>query len=846
MPQEPEELTEPTSSQHAQGSYIAQAQGGSTATVSVYNYNLPPPQPVDEAILAKASTLLSQLPLDTIPPVSPLPPGSRMPLTTNPLFVGREQEFMALAKALRGANAASGSADSANVGRIAVVTGIGGMGKTQFAAEFVHRYGRYFQGGVFWLSFAKAEGVPAEVAASAGSDLLDWRPDYHTLPLDEQVRLVLSAWQSALPRLLVFDNCEEQALIAHWRPPTGGCSVLVTSRREHWEPTLGVQRVPLEVFPRARSVELLHKYRLDFPVAEPNFDAIAEELGDLPLALHLAGSYLNTYKDASFGTPAAYLDHLRQGPILHHPSLEGEGSEYSPTSHALNVALTFDLSFRRLDLAETIDGLALRLLQRASYFAWGVPVRRDLLLATLALPKDDFAAQLQAEKALSCLVGLGLLETETEGALRIHRLLAMFVRDVAAGSNTDTSTNANVEAQTDVEGMMLKVARQLNSTGYPAPLLALQPHLRAITDAAKGREDNRAAVLCSELGYHLRMAGDYQAALPLYERALAIREKVLGPDHPNTAQSLNNLAALLQYQGDYQAALPYFKRALAIREKVLGPNHPDTAQSLNNLAGLLRDQGDYQAALPLYERALAIREKVLGPDHPNTATSLNDLAGLLQDQHDYQAALPLYERALAIWEKVLGPDHPDTATSLNNLALLLKQQGDYQAALLLYERALAIREKVLEPDHPNTATSLNNLASLLQDQHDYQAALPLYERALAIREKVLGPDHPDTATSLNNLALLLKQQGDYQAALLLYERALAIREKVLGSDHPDTATSLNNLASLLRDQADYHKAAQVMGRALSILEAKLGPDHPRTQTARKNMQALEEAIAQQR
>jgi tetratricopeptide (TPR) repeat protein len=92
---------------------------------------------------------------------------------------------------------------------------------------------------------------------------------------------------------------------------------------------------------------------------------------------------------------------------------------------------------------------------------------------------------------------------------------------------------------------------------------------------------------------------------------LAIREKALGPEHPDTATSLDNLVLMLQ--GDFAGARPLLDRALAIREKALGPEHPDTATSLDNLAFLLQAQGDLAAARPLYERALAIREKTLGP-----------------------------------------------------------------------------------------------------------------------------------------------------------------------------------------------------------------------------------------
>ncbi len=75
-------------------------------------------------------------------------------------------------------------------------------------------------------------------------------------------------------------------------------------------------------------------------------------------------------------------------------------------------------------------------------------------------------------------------------------------------------------------------------------------------------------------------------------------------------------------------ARPLLERALAIREHILGSEHPDTAQSLNNLAVLLDAQRDYTAARPLYERALVIREHILGPEHPATKTTQADLASL--------------------------------------------------------------------------------------------------------------------------------------------------------------------------------------------------------------------------
>jgi tetratricopeptide (TPR) repeat protein len=139
--------------------------------------------------------------------------------------------------------------------------------------------------------------------------------------------------------------------------------------------------------------------------------------------------------------------------------------------------------------------------------------------------------------------------------------------------------------------------------------------------------------------------------------------------------SLNNVALSLESNGDLNGAEPLFRSALAIAEKTLGPDHPDTAGSLNNLAGLLESKGDYAGAEPLYRRALSIAEKTLGPNHPNTATSLDNLAGLLEAEGDDAAAEPLYRRALSTAEKALGPDDPTTQEIRQNLDALLKKRA---------------------------------------------------------------------------------------------------------------------------------------------------------------------------
>jgi tetratricopeptide (TPR) repeat protein len=372
---------------------------------------------------------------------------------------------------------------------------------------------------------------------------------------------------------------------------------------------------------------------------------------------------------------------------------------------------------------------------------------------------------------------------------------------------------------------------------YPTARSSFERAL-AISEKINGPEHTWTSSCLNNLGLLLSDIGEYSAARPLLERALAISEKIDGPEHPATATCLENLAALMLEIGDASAARPLLERALAISEKASGPVHPLTGRCLNNLANLLQHVGDYVASRPLLERALAISEKTNGPEHPATATCLNNLAVLLTNIGDHVAARPLLERALAISEKINGPEHPETCMRLNDLASLLQTMGDFPAARPLLERALAVFEKAAGAEHPVTGAGLNNLAVLLRQMDDFPAAKPLFERALHIFEMANGPEHSTTGVILNGLAIVLQGMGDYSAAKPLFERALAISENAEGPDHPKTATRLENLAGLLWAMGDVLAAKPLYERALAVCEKTLGSEHPQTKAVRRDLESL--------
>eukprot|EP00752_Nemacystus_decipiens_P017370 g15565.t2 len=726
-----------------------------------------------------------------------------------------------------------------------VLTGIGGGGKTVLASSVVRteKIREHFRQGICWVRVGRGgkgqlqalfEGIAREMISAPTI-----QRQFNSVD-DVIQRLTEVVSEDTRPRLIVLDDVWEREVVD--RLQATGLQLLVTTRRSSVVAVAG-GRTDVGNMDRAEARELLKKK--SGALALPGFEAdqVAEACGWHALTLAIAGS-LRSVTDSPNCASAWQKLHseiVRKKATVRGPQMNADNTD-DPTKLSLFPVL--DLSLESLGEDEQRFFLSLVVLAR------GVLAPASMLASIWQ--KDHRGARKEAE----FFVGSSLLE-EVDGSFRLHDLLLDFIKMKCRGE--DTLVEDAVQRQSRHLGE-LAVVRGYSDKGELLggfySLIALWRKLIELSHNEQLEVDAYNASL-GELGEDqsgdtaydfwavgklFDLQGNYDDAKPLYERSLAIREKVLGPDHPDVASSLNNLAGLLFSLGNYDDAKPLYERSLAIHEKVLGPDHPNVAMGLNNLAGLLYSQGNYDDAKPLYERSLAIREKVLGPEHLDVATGLNNLAGLLYSQGNYDDAKPLYERSLAIHEKVLGPDHPNVATGLNNLAELFRSQGNYDDAKPLYERSLAIREKVLGPDHPNVATGLNNLAVLLYSQGHYDDAKPLYERSLAIREKVLGPTHPEVATSLNNLAGLLESQGNYDDAKPLYERSLAILEKVLGPAHPDVATGLNNLAVLLESQGSHTTAAELLERAFSIRTKKLGEDHHDTVITRRNLKLVRQTL----
>ncbi len=702
---------------------------------------------------------------------SAFPDWFHLPHRRNRHIVGRGRELEALAQSLNQSATA--------ITPMSATTGLGGIGKTQLAVEYAYRYAHRYPGGVFWLNCEFPAAVASEIAACGETMKLYGRDDQ--IQLTRKIQTVLARWrQDSRQRLLVFDNCEDEQVLREWLPHEPHIHVLVTSRRswpQHW----GMMALQLQTLSRPDSISLLKAHRDD--LTHEDADRIAAELGDLPLALYLAGCYLDTYRATI--SPSAYLEALRQAP-LNHGSLLGRGMDgYQPTDHDSHVAQTFATSFSRLEPGYKVDALARELLLRASFLAPGAPFGAEHLA-------DEDSDPEQLGEALYRLCGLGLLRREGQSFV-IHRLLSYFCQNLSQGEHGH-------KAEAIVADRVAYLSSTALLTGLPVRMTSHLPHLRHLAERYAHVESTIAARLSNELGQYLDMIGAYGEAERWYRFSLACAERIYGPAEPETANRLNNMAGLLYQTHRLQEAEPLYRRALAIDEATLGPNHPNVARDLNNLAEVLRATQRLAEVEPLYRRALAIDEAALGNGHPMVAIRLNNLAGLLLANQRLDEAEALYRRALAINEAALGVDHPATASILNNLAELLRATQRLTEAESLFHRALAIDEAALGPDHPTVAIHLSNLAGLLRATHRLAEAESLYRRALAIIEPAMGPDHPKVAISLNNLADLLRATNRFAEAEPLLLRAVSICLTTLGPEHPWTQTMTSNLKKVQEER----------------------------------------------
>jgi serine/threonine protein kinase/tetratricopeptide (TPR) repeat protein len=332
----------------------------------------------------------------------------------------------------------------------------------------------------------------------------------------------------------------------------------------------------------------------------------------------------------------------------------------------------------------------------------------------------------------------------------------------------------------------------------------------------------------------------YDKAVPLQERALAERRRVLGQEHPDTLDSISQMGLLLQGLGKVDEAEPYYREALEKRRRVLGGEHPDTLKSISTMDFLFQAQGKLAEAEPYAREALEIRRRVLGDQDPNTLVSISNMCTVLMFQGRLDEAEPYCREALEKRRRFLGEDSGDTVVSINILAYLLEEQGKLDEATPLRSEAVEKSRRVLGEEHPDTQVAVSNMGYLLKKLGRLNEAEPYYREAFETFTRVLGEEHPYSLSSASNLGAVFVAQGrDAEAIDLLAPVEPAMRATFTGDNARVLARFLLSLGSAragLGFDPDRFAAAEAnLLEARELFVATRGEEHEDT---RDSVQAL--------
>jgi tetratricopeptide (TPR) repeat protein len=692
----------------------------------------------------------------------PRPPGSLPAVWNlarrNPGFTGRDAMLNRLHDTLRGGS------------RVAVqaLYGMGGVGKTQLALEYAHRFaGEYDL--VWWIPAEQPELIGDHLAALAQDDQLRLVP--HGTATPQSVKVLHAHLRRHGRWLLIFDNAEDREDLARWLPDGPG-HLLITSRNPNWA---GIaEPVDVDVFSRAESIALLRTSLPD--VGDDAADRLAGSLGDLPLAV---GQAMELLAETRLSIDA-YLRDLAD----HTAELMLEGGP--PAGYPLSLAATVTVAADRLSAADPAAGQLLHLCARLG----PEPIPTDLFTAhpdPLPKPLQKVARKPVAfARTLAQLGRYGLARLTDDGPI-LHRLVQAVIRD--ADPRPDV-TRRIVER--------LLVAAEPDDGVLPQwwPRWAvLLPHILALEPATADNADIRGTA-CAAV-WHLMARGEARDARPLAEHLYQSWLGRHGPDEDSTRRITGILGSIRLELGDARRAMELDQDVLVRARRLDGTDHPRTLTAAYNLAHDLYQLGEYERARRLNEDTLNRQRRVRGQDHPDTLSTAVNLASNLFMLGDYEQARRLLEDTLPRQRRALGDDHPNTLRTTLDYSLVLFQAEEFGRSRALVEECLARCRRVLGEDHPDTLAAMARLGRAMINDGEVEQARKVDEETVARRRRVLGENHPDTLNSVMVLAWDLHEAGQTERAREMAEDALARSLRVLGKEHPHTLNVADSLATIL-------------------------------------------------
>jgi non-specific serine/threonine protein kinase/serine/threonine-protein kinase len=322
--------------------------------------------------------------------------------------------------------------------------------------------------------------------------------------------------------------------------------------------------------------------------------------------------------------------------------------------------------------------------------------------------------------------------------------------------------------------------------------------------------------------------------------AIRLSEAALGPDDPLTLRTRANLGkiylgqdalpAQLRTKGIFEMAANVFASVLKDRERVLGPEHPDTIDSMTNLSTAYHRLQRFAEAEEQERQIIAIRTLVWGPEHPSTLAAKANLAVDLRAQGKMEECTQLDRELLAERRRIFGPDHPATLETMGNLAND-RRNFDPGEAERLDEEILASRRRTQGVEHADTMDAMWSLAGDHVRNGKGAEAAQLYRELAEVRLRLFGPDDPRTMESYGGWARAYRGMGRFREAEDFDTRYLDWSIRVNGADNEYTHYRRMNLALDYLFEKKYEQAESLASIAFAGLRDQMGREHFRTELA---------------
>ncbi|PPA38132.1 hypothetical protein BF14_034340 [Streptomyces griseus] len=680
-----------------------------------------------------------------------------------------------------------------------VLSGGGGVGKSQLAAAYAHQALTAGTDLVVWVNATETDQIITLYAQAA-----------HRLqvpgaggPDAESDARAFMTWLATTSRswLVILDDLTDLDAAEPWWPPpslTGAGWVLVTTRRREARLS-GAGRVviPIGTYTPDESAAYLYDRLTTEETAhllDEQVPALAVALGHLPLALSHAAAYMiNEDVKCShylhlFNDSSARLDDL----LPRHADTESYGQQVAAALLlSLGAAQGCDpigTAVPALRLAALLDPAGHpQTLWTSESFNHHLDTHHSARPGSAPTPTHTS----KARAALRLLHRYGLLTDNIRNgprAVQIHALTARAVLEITPSPElpaaVSTVADALLEAwpQADFECSELSAVLRANTD-------VLNAHGGDLLWVIHGGE------VLYRAGKSFLEAGLYTAAVSHWRRVASDGHRLLGPEHSDTLAAQSNLALSYWRAGRTAEAIALQERVVADTDRLLGSEHPNTLSTQVALAASYGQAGRTEEAIVIEKQVVADRKRLLGPEHPSTLTAQINLATSYREMGRTEEAIVIEKQVVADRKRLLGPEHPSTLTAQSNLATSYREMGRTEEAIVIEEQAVVDFARLLGPEHPSTVIARANLAASYGQVGRTEEAIVIEEQAVVDFARLLGPEHPNTLIAQANLAVSYRQVGRREEAIALQERSVADLARLLGSEHPNTVAARAYLAA---------------------------------------------------